>query len=387
MTPAEYEAAKRIAAEGEEAARLDLARREDLSPELLFYLAGDAAPGIRGAVAANAATPAQADRKLARDDDPGVRAAVGRKLAPRAPELAVAEDKAHRLAWETLSALAADAAEQVRAVIAEEVAALPDAPRALILQLAYDAAMAVAGPVIRLSPLLDEADLLALIEQPPVPETVVAVARRPALSAVLSDAVIASAQEAAVTALLENPSAAIREAALDGLIADAATRIAWQAPLVRRPVLPARAAQALARIVAEHLLQPLAERPDLDPALAEELRARVTVRLAAEETPAARFEAAAQRGDRAAMAAALAEAAGLPVPVVERAAGLQSPKAIVSLCWQAGFGLSALVAAQTVLGRIAPKAALIAPAEGGWPLGEAEMRWQIELLQEPEVAG
>ena len=40
---------------------------------------------------------------------------------------------------------------------------MPDAPRDLILRLARDAAMEVAEPVIRFSPLLTEDDLLALI--------------------------------------------------------------------------------------------------------------------------------------------------------------------------------------------------------------------------------
>ena len=98
----------------------------------------------------------------------------------------------------------------VRAVIAEELQAMPDAPRDLILRLARDAAMEVAAPVIRFSPLLTEDDLLALIEAPPVPETVTAVARRPDLSERLSDAVGRPVRNGAVAALLANDSASIR---------------------------------------------------------------------------------------------------------------------------------------------------------------------------------
>ena len=180
MRPApSYEAAKRIVAEGTEAERIALASRPDAAPEILYFLAADGKLTVRAAVAANAATPAQADSMLAGDGDPRVRAVVGRKLAPRAPVLAGAKDRLHTLAWSTLCELAADAAVMVRAVIAEELQAMPDAPRDLILRLARDAAMEVAAPVIRFSPLLTEDDLLALIEAPPVPETVTAVARRP----------------------------------------------------------------------------------------------------------------------------------------------------------------------------------------------------------------
>ena len=164
-----------------------LAGRAETTPELLFFLAADGAPAVRAAVAANPATPVQADTLLARDAEAAVRAAVGRKLALRAAQLharaaAAAQDRLGQAGWRTLSGLAEDAAVQVRAVIAEELKAMPEAPRALILRLAGDAAMAVAEPVIRLSPLLTEADLLALVTTPPVPATITAVARRPCLS-------------------------------------------------------------------------------------------------------------------------------------------------------------------------------------------------------------
>jgi hypothetical protein len=39
-----------------------------------------------------------------------------------------------------------------------------------------------------------------------------------------------------------------------------------------------------------------------------------------------------------------------------------------------------------VLGHIAPEAAILPTPDGGWPLTEVEMRWQIELLVEPATA-
>lgn len=388
MKPAPaYEAATRIAAEGTEAERVALASHPEVAPEILYFLAGDGGLRVRVAVAANGAAPAQADQLLAGDDDPRVRAVVGRKLAPRAPELAGATDRLRALAWGTLCNLAADTAVLVRAVIAEELKALPDAPRDLILRLAGDAAMEVAEPVIRFSPLLTEADLLALIEAPPVPATVTAVARRPQLSEALSDAIAARADDGAIAALLGNESAAIREHTLDTLIAQAATRQAWQERLVRRPGLPPRATLALVAVVADHLLRPLAQRADLDPALTRVLRARVELRLEGRSggplPPELAFEEAALRGDTMAMLRLLAEGTGVPARAVEHAARLRSTKALVSLCWKAGFAPRTAVAAQTVLGRVAPEAALPVPAEGGWPLTQAEMRWQMELLNEP----
>ncbi|MBK1657849.1 DUF2336 domain-containing protein [Paracraurococcus ruber] len=386
----DYEAAKRVAAQGSEAERVALAGSAAAAPEILYFLANDPRQAVRSAVAGNARSPAQADRLLAEDQDPGIRAAIGRKLAPRAPELAGASDRLRRLAWDTLCRLAEDAAVTVRQVIAEELQAMPGAPRDLILRLAQDAAMEVAEPVIRFSPLLTEDDLLALVEAPPVPATVTAVARRPMLSERLSDAVAKRAEAEPVAALLANDSAAIRERTLDALIAQAATQPEWQRCLVRRPGLPPRALLALAKVVADHLLEPLTGRADLDPGLARLLRARVEQRLQRTEDtslpPDLAFEEAALQGDRIAMRRLLAAAAGVPETAVTRAERLRNAKALLSLCWQAGLPPRAATLAQTVLGQIAPGALLRVPEDGRWPLSEDEMRWQIELLAEPETA-
>ena len=79
----------------------------------------------------------------------------------------------------------------------------------------------------------------------------------------------------------------------------------------------------------------------------------------------------------------LAEQTGVPARAVEHAAQLRSGKALVSLCWKAGFPPRCALPAQSVLGHIAPGAAIPLPADGTWPLTDAEMRWQIELLVEP----
>ncbi|MBL6080156.1 DUF2336 domain-containing protein [Belnapia sp. T18] len=383
-----FEVAKRLARDGAEAERIAIAALPGTRPELLYYLAGDGSPAVRGAVAGNAAAPAQADRVLASDADPAVRAALGRKLAPHAAALAIAEDRLGAIAWQALCSLAQDTAIHVRAVIAEELKAMPDAPHDLILRLASDAAMEVAEPVIRLSPMLSEEDLMALIVAPPVPDTLTAVARRPALSESLSDAIATSKNEAAIGALLANPSAAIREQTLDGLIVQAATRIRWQESLVRRPSLPPRAQRALALCVAGHLLEALAARPDLAPDLARRLQDRVEARLlegAADPPAGALFEAAARRGDHAAMARLLAQEASVTLQAVEEAVRLRSARALVSLCWQAGFGMRCALLAQSVLGQLAPGTALLPGPDGDWPLSNAEMLWQIELLADPLV--
>lgn len=400
----------RLAAEGSEAERIDLAQRNATAPEVLYFLAGDSTPSVRAAVAANAATPAQADRRLQGDEDEGVRVALARKLALASPNLAVStSDKLRRMAMETLKGLVADTAEQVRVAIAEAVKDLPNAPRELILQLARDIAVPVAEPVLRFSPLLTEADLLALVTAPPSSGTLRAIARRPHLAETLSDALAATGDPDAIALLLANGSARIREATLDQLISQAAERREWHAPLVRRPSLSPRAAAQLAGIVAETLLRELAARTDLDATTREALAAAVQKRLsggtavaqavqAAPEPPpeealaearglAARgalteelLLEAASRAELRRTTALLAAAAGVSYAMVERASSLRSAKGLVSLCWKAGFGMKAGQAVQTLLGRIPPAKMLLPGAGGNFPLAPDEMRWQLDVL-------
>jgi Uncharacterised protein conserved in bacteria (DUF2336) len=180
----------------------------------------------------------------------------------------------------------------------------------------------------------------------------------------------------------------------------------WHEPLVRRPSLPPRAARMLSEIVATHLLAELATRADLAPALAEELRRRIAVRLAAsvpEPTPpaetcseealvkaramATRGElveetllAAARRGEVRYATALLAVAAGAPVAVVERAASLRSAKGMLSLVWKAGFSMRVAMALQALLAQLAPDEVLTSGPGDSFPLAVEEMRWQLEFL-------
>ena len=144
----------------------------------------------------------------------------------------------------------------------------------------------VCEPVIRWSPLLSTEDLLALVTKPPAAGIVLAVARRARLEPAVSDAIADTADTVAIRALLDNPLAQIREATLDALVARSADHPDWHEPLVRRPSLPPRAAKMLSEIVSAHLLAELATRADLPLSLAEELRQRVAVRLAARGEPA-----------------------------------------------------------------------------------------------------
>jgi uncharacterized protein (DUF2336 family) len=327
-----------------------------------------------------------------------VRTALATRLAAIAPGLPPPQsDRLAGMAWAALAQLAADTAEDVAAIIAEAVKDLPGAPRDLVLALAADRRIRVAGPVLRLSPLLEEADLLALVAAPPVAETLTAIARRPAISEQVADALVATGDAAAIGALLGNGGAAIRESTLDALVVQAAERTAWHEPLVRRPALPPGAAIALAGFVAEDLLARLMARTDLPPAAMARLRARVVARLAGgarvgETAADAAARAAmlhragaldqaamlhgARTGQEAFVAAGLATLSGLPRGAVDQAIATRCAKSISGMCGQAGLDPGTADAVVALLAPGMPGSTTVAPDL----VGEGELRWRIDAL-------
>jgi uncharacterized protein (DUF2336 family) len=343
---------------------------------------------------------------LARDRDERVRTLLARKLATLVPGLAEPDRAAlHERALATLSQLVTDEALRVREAIADVLKDMPDAPRSLILRLAQDTATSVFDPVVRLSPILGSDDLLALLSAAPSVELAVSVAARPGLSEEVADAIAATSNVRAVTALLSNRAAAIRESTLDMLAANGAAHEDWHRPLVQRPKLSQRAARALSDYVATELLDVLAGRADLPPAMSRELRRRLEVRLNPAPPPredldidramvaahqlrqAGRLDEAAllgavQRGEPRMATAILALAAEVPASAVDRAATLRSAKGLVSLVWKAGFTMQVAGPLQSLLARLNPGAVLRPAPGGGFPLAVDEMRWQLDFLRD-----
>jgi uncharacterized protein (DUF2336 family) len=393
----------------DEATRVRLGSQAGTTPEVLQALVADTSVIVRAALALNPATPPETNAALARDRDDRVRALLGRKLGLLAPSLSDgARTRLQQQTLDTLTALAEDETLRVRAAIADAVKDLPDVPRSIILRLAHDDAVLVCEPVIRFSPLLTSDDLVALVVAAPSTSTGVAVARREAIDAAVSDAVAAGGTEDAVLALLMNGSAQIREATLDALVERSVDHPDWHDPLVRRPALSGRSVKTLSRIVADHLLEVMAARSDLDPAVAAELRVRVSARLdqaagAATVVPAAPTAVAtaapagaatkateadllevARDGDQLKAARMLAAAAEVPLAAVCRASTLRSAKGLVSLAWKAGFSMKAGYAMQVLLARLSPGAALKPGPGNSFPLSVQEMCWQLDFLNGKE---
>ena len=380
--------------------RAALAAREDVRPEILYFLAEDESPAVRRVIAANASTPRQADRLLAEDVDDEVRRDLAYKIGRLVPQLSAEQkDQLREVTFEILAILASDQLPQVRQIIAEEIKHCAQVPRHVIGTLARDVELIVSAPVLEYSPLLSDEDLLEIIASPQVQGVIEAISRRAVVSSAVSDAVAASGDVEAIAALLANPSAQIREETLDSLIDEAPERPEWHPPLVRRPDLSVRAVRRIASFVALALLRVLEERHDLPAEAADEVRRAVVRRIqetgvdgdmdaALDATRA--FEdgtldeeavgEAIGRGDRDYLAKALALKADLDEPVVRKVLESQSAKAVTALAWAAGLGMRTAIQIQLRVAKIPPKSVLNAKNGVDYPLTEEELRWHVKLF-------
>jgi len=407
-----YEESKGLARDGDRAVRERLAGCEDVQPEVLYFLAEDDSVEVRGRIAANLSTPRQADLILARDRDQAVREKLARKIEVLLPELDADEQaQAYKYLVEVIEILAQDQVIRVRQIVAETLKEVASAPSHVIQRLARNAAEVVACPVLEFSPLLSDQDLLEIIESRGNSGRLSAISRRQGVGEQVTDAIVATRDEGAISALLNNGTAQIREEALDGLVAAALEVSAWQEPLVRRPRLPASAVRKLAGFVAASLLDLLKVRDDLDRETARLVAREVERRIedAAEETAKKGIETAAadgetaenrakrafeagelddqaliralNGGDRALVRHGLALRADLPLSLIDHVLSAHSAKGVTALAWKAGCSMRFASQLQLRLGGIAPNQVLNPRGGTEYPLSDEEMDWQLDFFQ------
>jgi uncharacterized protein (DUF2336 family) len=388
--------ALRLMEERAQVAEHELAARTDAGADVLHYLAGNGAIATRRAVAANPAASAATNHLLAHDAETGVRSALARKIGRLFPGLIEAEQQQmQEMVFATLEQLAHDNAPSVRAALAEEIKRHDSVPKDVVTLLAQDAEPAVAAPVLEFSPLLDDRDLIEIVAQARASAVLSAVARRKTLSGEVSDAVAATLDIEAVSALLANTGATLRTRTLDRIIAQAAEIAEWHGPLVLRAELSPGAIRRIASFVASALIGRLAGREDLDGKTRKQLeRSYEDHRQSEAAAEAAAVDAAAADGtlDESFVAAAvescrketvvraLSVLAKTGEAQVRRILEAQSAKAATSLAWRAGLSMRVAFKLQTQVMHLMGDELL--PARGGvdYPLTEDEMRWHLEYF-------
>lgn len=401
----DYDEAKRLAGDPLPKSRAQLATRDDIQPEILYFLASDKEPLVRAAAAANEVTPVQVGLVLARDPDDGVRCSLAERIGRLAPGLDdAARAQVGDIVNQVLETLARDQMGRVRRILADAIKESDAVPRSVVELLANDDDVEIAAPVLEFSPLLDDEILIEIIKGSPASGALSAISRRAGLGAPVADAIVDANDAPAITELLSNQGAQIREETLDRLVDRAVDFPDWHEPLVHRPILSPRSVGRLARFVADALVKDLSRRGDLDAETAALLTREVNDRLDAEDDPwgeepdrepaderAARVLEEGKldeallldhldRGDRMFVSHALALLSDLPESVVAKAVSLASNKGMTALAWKAGLGARAAVQLQLKLARIPPPKVLHPKDDDDFPLTEDEMVWQIEFL-------
>ena len=160
--------------------------------------------------------------------------------------------------------LVVEAERDIRHRLAQKLASADWAPNALINVLALDD-IEIARPIIALSPLLQEVDLMRLLVEATI-EHQIEVARRPYLTQIVVSAILEQAEPAVLTALAGNHSAELSPADMDELVEISRQVAAMRTPLSQHPKLTDDLARRLYVWVGAALRRGLSERFRLDAA-------------------------------------------------------------------------------------------------------------------------
>ena len=400
-----YDKAKKIAEGGSVKERAKLASFDDFDPEFLYFFASDDAPEVRRAVAKNDGTPLQADVILAEDADVEVRAELALKIGRIVPTLTEQEnERLTEMAMQVLEILARDHETKVRAIIAEEIKLLTNVPKRVVRQLARDAEDVVAMPILEYSPLLTEQELVQIIASGVQGGALFAIARRKGLANEVSDAIVATDDQPAVKALLENETAMISEKTME-VIGTAASEVElWQRPLVDRSNLSENTLKRIATFVSASLFERLISNHSLSPKVEAELRQTVRQRIEAGDMDGRKkprqpaderalklhkkgkltektVRKAIEDEDIALVPQALMLLSGVPIDKVKSMLASDSGKAVAALSWKAGFDIETAVMIQRRVAKVQAKNMVHAPDTGNYPLSEDELEWYLAYFE------
>jgi uncharacterized protein (DUF2336 family) len=397
----QYEEAKRLAGSGDVAVRRGVAARDDVAPEILFFLCRDDDAGVRLAVAANHRAPREADLELARDPDDAVRARVGEKLGEARPlELPPLSAKKQALTIETIEALAVDNSGRVREAIARALKQSIDAPPHVVQALARDIEIKVAAPILQNSPMLGDHDLVDIMSSGPIKGVLNAIAKRRNVSQGVTEllvnrAIATPGEDSAVADLLSNETAKIGAGTREKISVVAPEYGDWHGPLAARKDLTSDNMRRVASIPSDAIAQTMSARSDLDDAAMAALSHMVAKRMAEltkkreEEAPAAKtaakpaadqFLMSMMRGGKVGpVGAAIAMRTGIPTEVTARILTSKNPKAVVALAWKAGLSAAQAKFLQTHVGGISQQSALGPTLTGDFPMPQPDMEWQLGL--------
>lgn len=198
----------------------------------------------------------------------GQRVTLARKIGLDVPT-ALSREEQQMLA-EILQMVASDTEERVRLALAEALAANPAAPRDIVNKLIADTDL-VAMPILRLSNLLTQDDLVALVESRISNEKMRAIAQRPRVPTRLCHVLAEIGGVKVAEELLSNDGADIPETTYALILDRYGREEGVQTGIVRRPSLPPRIISKAVSLISGVLLTQLVERHELPAAVSRQL--------------------------------------------------------------------------------------------------------------------
>jgi uncharacterized protein (DUF2336 family) len=218
--------------------------------------------------------------RLLAEPSAAVRAEVADKLAGEM-DSALLTDTELRIAQDIVRVMTRDVELAVRRALSYSLRRARNLPHDVALRLASDVE-AVALPILATSPVLTDADLVEIIQHGSAMKHE-AIAGRSDVSEQVADALVNQAGEAAVAALMGNPTAHIAEASLGTAVDRFAESDRVKASMVRRPGLPATIAERLVVLVSDKLQAYLVSHHELPVSVATDIvlqsRERATLHL------------------------------------------------------------------------------------------------------------
>lgn len=329
-----------------------------------------------------------------------LRLQMGQRIARLLPELAHSKhslllDHTARL----LKSIAQDQSMRVRAMLAEELATLPEAPPELIRQLAHDKSTQVACPILEYSPLLTDHELLELLSVSPVPGVAEAIARRSHVSESVSDAIVNTAQPGAIGMLLENEGAHIGKKSLATIIEMAPQHEIWHESLAHRPELTQKTVARISGFLSQELLMRLEQNQPIARYTKQDARAAVQHRLTSWTEEQMRqaerkaqslhragrlddetIDTAIHQPDEPFVTASLVLRTMMTRQKVQKILRSGSASAITALAWEAALPMRSATALQMKIGQVHHTKLLHARGGTDYPLPNEEMQTYLELF-------
>lgn len=206
--------------------------------------------------------------RLLAEPSPAMRAELAGKLGREIEDERLSASELH-LAQDIVRVMSKDVEASVRGALSQSLRRARHLPHDVALRLANDIE-AVALPILNSSPVLTDADLVAVVRAG-VSAKQMAIAARPEVSRLVSDVLIADASEPAVATLMRNDAARISDESLGKVVDRFADSEAVKENLVRRQSLPMTVTERLVNLVSDRLKEYLVGHHELPAALATDI--------------------------------------------------------------------------------------------------------------------